>query len=193
MLICCHVFNTLCFSRIKIQLTVTLISATSKDMPTVWLQIFEAYNSRQFIKNDDSNKTTWSIVGGQFTADKTGLVTFSLLEFNLKKQISWVFHVDDRSKASKSYDMIISYNLIEQLGIILNLNFNDKTVIWDTETILIETSSISNPKDWRHDPFHGRIHLCYSIGFTHGILSHQVICWCPKAIYHYIYLGKIKV
>jgi hypothetical protein len=35
------------------------------------------------------------------------LVTFSLQEFNLKKQISWEFHVDDRSVSSSTYDMII--------------------------------------------------------------------------------------
>jgi hypothetical protein len=32
-----------------------------------------------------SKKTTWSTMGGQFTTDKTGQVTFSLPEFNLKK------------------------------------------------------------------------------------------------------------
>jgi hypothetical protein len=32
-------------------------------------------------------------------------VTFP--EFNLKKQISWEFHVDDHSKSSSTYDMII--------------------------------------------------------------------------------------
>ena len=46
-------------------------------------------------------------MGGQFTTDKSVLVTFSLPEFNLKKQISWVFHVDDCSESSSAYDMII--------------------------------------------------------------------------------------
>ena len=72
-------------------------------------------------------------MGGQFTTDKSGLVTFSLPEFNLRKQISWVFHVDDRSESSSTYDMIIGQDLLGELGIILN--FNDKTVTWDTETI----------------------------------------------------------
>jgi Aspartyl protease len=88
--------------------------------------IFEAYTSKQFIKNNDDNKTTWSAMGGQFITDKTGLVTFSLPEFNLKKQISWVFHVDDRSESSSTYDMIIGRDLLGELGIILN--FNNKTV-----------------------------------------------------------------
>jgi hypothetical protein len=37
------------------------------------------------------------------------VVTFSLPEFNLKKQIytSWAFHVDERSESSSTYDMII--------------------------------------------------------------------------------------
>jgi hypothetical protein len=37
------------------------------------------------------------------------LVTFSLPEFNLKKQMcsSWAFYVNDRSESSSTYDMII--------------------------------------------------------------------------------------
>jgi hypothetical protein len=48
-------------------------------------------------------------MGGKFTITKPGFVTFSLLEFNLKKQMcsSWAFHVDDRSESSSTYDMII--------------------------------------------------------------------------------------
>jgi hypothetical protein len=62
-----------------------------------------------------------------------GLVSFSLPEFNLKKQISWKFHVDDQSKASDTYGMIIGRDLLGKLGIIPY--FNDKTVTWDTDTI----------------------------------------------------------
>jgi hypothetical protein len=41
------------------------------------------------------------------------LVTFSLPELNLKKQMytSWEFHGDDRSKSSSTYDMIIGNKL----------------------------------------------------------------------------------
>jgi hypothetical protein len=73
--------------------------------------ILEAYTSATFpfIKTDDSNTTTWSTMGGKFTTTKTGFVTFSLPEFNLKKQIysSWAFHVDDHSESPSTYDMII--------------------------------------------------------------------------------------
>jgi hypothetical protein len=71
--------------------------------------ILEAFSSVPFIKIDDSNTTTWSTMGGKFTTNKTGFVTFSLPEFNLKKQMcsSWAFHVDDRSESSSTYDMII--------------------------------------------------------------------------------------
>jgi hypothetical protein len=65
------------------------------------------------------------------------LVTFSLPEFKLKKQISssWAFHVDDRSESSSTYDMIIvqGRDLLGELGIIMN--FNDHTVTWDTDNI----------------------------------------------------------
>jgi hypothetical protein len=69
--------------------------------------ILEVYTSAPFIKIDDSNTTTWSTMGGKFTTNKTGFVTFLIPEFNLKKQISWAFHVDDRSESSSTYDMIM--------------------------------------------------------------------------------------
>jgi hypothetical protein len=49
--------------------------------------ILEAYTSAPFLKTDDSNTTTWSTMGGKFTTTKTGFMTFSLPEFNLKKQM----------------------------------------------------------------------------------------------------------
>jgi hypothetical protein len=62
-------------------------------------------------------------------------VTFSIPEFNLKKQIcsSWAFHVDDRSESSSTYDMIMGRDILGESGIIININ--DNTVTWDTDTI----------------------------------------------------------
>jgi hypothetical protein len=54
--------------------------------------ILEAYTSAPLIKTDDNNTTTWSTVGGQFTTTKTGFVTFSLTEFNLKKKYVLLGH-----------------------------------------------------------------------------------------------------
>jgi hypothetical protein len=78
-------------------------------------------------------KPTWSKMGGKFTTNKTEFLTFSPPAFNLKKQISWEFHVDDRSESSSTYDMIIGRDLLGESGIIMN--FNDHTVTWDTDTI----------------------------------------------------------
>jgi hypothetical protein len=66
--------------------------------------ILEAYTSAPFIKTDDNNTTTWSTMSDKFTMTKTGFVTFSLPEFNLKKQMcsSWEFHIDDRSESSRT-------------------------------------------------------------------------------------------
>jgi hypothetical protein len=121
-----------------------LISALA-DTGAISSSILEAYTSKNLIKSDKSNQTTWSTMGGQFTTDKTGLVTFSLPEFNLKKQISWKFHVDDRSKASNTYDMIMGRDLLGKLGIILN--FNDHTVTWDTDTIPMKDRGTLNTQD----------------------------------------------
>jgi hypothetical protein len=69
-------------------------------------------------------------------------VTFSLPEFNLKKQIYWAFHVDDRSKSSSTYDMIMGQDFLGELDIIMN--FNDHTVTWDTDTIPIKDRDTCN-------------------------------------------------
>jgi hypothetical protein len=74
-------------------------------------------------------------MGRQFITDKTGLVNFSLPEFNLKKQISWVFHVDE--KWMRSAWIII--------GIILN--FNDKTVTLDIDTIPMKDRGMLNTQE----------------------------------------------
>jgi hypothetical protein len=66
-------------------------------------------------------------MGGKFTTTKTGFVTFSPPEFNLKKQISCAFHEDDRSESSSTYDMIMGRDPLGELGIIMN--FNDHTVV----------------------------------------------------------------
>ena len=105
----------------------------------------ESYTSKNLIQREKSNQTTRSTMGGQFTTDKTGLVTFSLPEFNLKKQVTWRFHVDDRSKSSNTYDMIIGQGLLGELGIILN--FNDHTITWDTDTIPMKDRGTLNTQD----------------------------------------------
>jgi hypothetical protein len=81
-------------------------------------------------------------MNGQFTIEETGLVSFALLEFNLKKQISREFHLKDRSKPSDTYDMIIGRNHLGKLGIILN--FNGKTVTWDTDIIPMKDSGFQD-------------------------------------------------
>jgi hypothetical protein len=96
--------------------------------------ILKAYTSKDSIKQNIESKITWSTMNGQFTTDKTGIVSFLLPEFNLnKKQITWEFHIDDQSKPSDTYGMIIGRDLLGKLDIILN--FNDNTVTWDTDTI----------------------------------------------------------
>jgi hypothetical protein len=61
-------------------------------------------------------------------------VTFSLPEFNLKKQMcsNWAFHEDDCSESSSTYDMIMGRDPLGELGMIMN--FNHHTVTWDTDT-----------------------------------------------------------
>jgi hypothetical protein len=60
-------------------------------------------------------------------------------------------------------------------------------------------SPISYSKDWKqeHDPFNGRVYLCFSIGLKYELLSHQTRSWrwCSKAMYNCIPMsyGKIQI
>jgi hypothetical protein len=107
--------------------------------------ILEAYTSKPFIKMDNNIKPHGAPWVVSLQQQKTGLVTFLLPEFNLKKQISWTFHVDDRSKESSTYDMIIRQDLLGELGIILN--FNNHTVTWDTDIIPMNDKGTLNTQE----------------------------------------------
>jgi hypothetical protein len=60
-------------------------------------------------------------------------VLFSFSKFNLKKEISYLFHLDDRSRTSNTFDMILGQDILEESDKILN--FNDKIVIWYNDSI----------------------------------------------------------
>jgi Aspartyl protease len=107
--------------------------------------ILEAYAPKNLIKYDEEQKTTWSIMGGQFTTDKTTLVTFSLPEFNLKKQISWIFHLNDRLKTAISYtyngfkssDRVLRWLLLlEEYGVTFEYPPGKKSVVADALSCL---------------------------------------------------------
>jgi hypothetical protein len=53
-------------------------------------------------------------------------------------------------------------------------------------------SPISYSKDWRHDPFNGRVYLCFSIGLKYGLLSHQLDADAQKLCTIVFPWGKYK-
>ena len=105
----------------------------------------ENYILGNIIRINTFNKITWSTFGGQLITDKTGLLTFPLPEFNLKKPTTCVFHVYDQPKASSTYYMIIARNFHVESGMILN--FNDHTVTWDTDTIPMKDRGTLNTQE----------------------------------------------
>ena len=53
--------------------------------------------------------------------------------------------MNDRSKSSNTYDMIIGRDLVGELGIILN--FNDHSVTWGTDTVPMKDRGTLNTQD----------------------------------------------
>lgn len=83
-------------------------------------------------------------MAGHFTNSETGFVTL-IPEFNLSKQIDWIFHVDDRSQSSSTNDMIIGQDLLGKSGIIFN--FNETVVTCDTDTVFMKDRGTLNIQD----------------------------------------------
>jgi hypothetical protein len=81
-------------------------------------------------------------------------------------------------------------------GLPHHLQFLRKTEQWEISLILGNSTYCWNvdchpfpiPKidNQRHDPFNGRVFLCFSIGLKYGILSNRTRCWCSKAMYNCI-------
>jgi hypothetical protein len=78
-------------------------------------------------------------MAGYFTTNKTGLVTFYPPGHNLKKQISWTFHVDDLVRSPNTNDMVISRRSPWRI----RLNFNNHTV-----TILMKYKGAINTQGY---------------------------------------------
>jgi hypothetical protein len=55
---------------------------------------------------DERNENNWIIMSSQFMSNKTGSVTLSLPELNLKKQNYWLFHFNDKYKKSNGNDLL---------------------------------------------------------------------------------------
>jgi hypothetical protein len=65
--------------------------------------------------------------------------------------------------ASPSFEIPKKNGTIKVVTDFRNLNFLLKHTM----------STISYSKDWGHDPFNGRVYLCFSIGLKYVLLSNQ--------------------
>ena len=90
-------------------------------------------------------------MAGAFETKHKGLVTFLLPAFSLTKQVQWTFHIDDRTNIGSTYDMIIGRDLLHELGI--TINFDAKTLTWETDTILMKSRGHLKDKKTVNDIF----------------------------------------
>jgi hypothetical protein len=111
--------------------------------------ILEAYTSAPlpFIKTDDNNTTTWSTMGGKFTTTKTGVCLWhfhSQSSTSRNKRVllgNFMLMTVLSHQAHMIWLLATNWDLLRELGIIMN--FNDHTVIWDTETIPMKDRDIA--------------------------------------------------
>ena len=88
--------------------------------------------------------TTWSTLGGSFSTQRRALIDFKLPELSTHKKVTWITHVDDKTKSEDAlYDMIIGMDLMTSIGIYVNTE--SKTVCWEGASIpLKERGTLQN-------------------------------------------------
>jgi hypothetical protein len=112
----------------------------------------------KFIKNlhiENDTKTEWLTKGGTFCTSGKCTTNFILNEFYKGKVIEWILHVD-KTFGPHQHDMIISSDLMSQLGIILD--FDKQIMTWDESTIkmkeykdLLDINSPINEFYWHEE------------------------------------------
>ncbi len=76
---------------------------------------------------------SWTTVAGNFTTNKQVEITFKLPTLHEKRIVTSVVHVTSKLN---TYDMIIGRDLLQELGIVLNLKEN--TIIWDDSITMMK-------------------------------------------------------
>ena len=85
----------------------------------------------------------WQTKAGNFETTEQVVVQFQLPELSKSKVIEWKMHVDSSKNLSKSYNMIIGTDLLQELG--FTLDFNNNIIIWDDATVAMKD------KDYFHE------------------------------------------
>src|SRR5687767_11991223 len=78
------------------------------------------------------NPSNWMTKAGSFKTTKTCKIKLTLPAFHEKKGIRWKAYVDETSKLSSRYDMIVGRDLLDELGI--NFLFSENLMEWDNAT-----------------------------------------------------------
>jgi hypothetical protein len=96
--------------------------------------------------------------------------------------------VEQQSKQRKEIVRLVDIGVLEENyssewaspSFAKNLNNKSIRVVTDFRKLNIllkhRVSPISYSRDWGHDPFNGRVYLCFNIGLKYGLLSHPTRC-----------------
>lgn len=81
-------------------------------------------------KSYKGSRTQWTTLGGHFTTNRKALVDFKFPELSTSKSVTWICHVDDKTRPKDAnYDMIIGMDLMTEIGI--TVNTVTKQVEWE--------------------------------------------------------------
>ena len=79
-----------------------------------------------------------------------GLVKFTLPEFYLNREITYVCHIDDTtSPRAASYDMIMGRDIMSELG--LDISFSNHEITWDGVAVPMKERGTIRDRETAHE------------------------------------------
>jgi hypothetical protein len=93
---------------------------------------------RDFVKKGRASsykgkQVTWKTMGGNFNTQRRALVDFKFPELDSNKKLTWICHMDDKTKSTEAaYDMIIGMDSMTKIGI--HVDTDSKRVRWGEES-----------------------------------------------------------
>jgi hypothetical protein len=90
-------------------------------------------NLVKILKTTKENRTKWTTKAGDFSSHRKCEISFTLPAFHKHRQITWNCYGDESNAKSISYDLIISRDLMHEIGI--DICFSTAEVRWDNASI----------------------------------------------------------
>jgi hypothetical protein len=150
----------------------------------MWRDFSQQILCKEIQKTTLSKSPNWKTKAGTFKTNRKVKCQFTSPEFHEGKYISWDMYVDESDARLNSYDMIISRDLLHELGI--DLLFSLGVMKWDNATVPMRDPS--QLRDTEIDAFEAEMFSIYDPDTTDAARIQEImdVKYAPAYIHEVI-------